>query len=127
MTISSEITNILNDLGSRFGVVIDWSSQNVVPYVQDLVSRIAKLEMCNSIIALVFGIICLVVVIICIRFFVKHWEDDIEESTGTLVVIFAIMSLIGICILIPIGIDGLTQAIYLPELTAIEYIQRLMK
>ena len=72
MTISSEITNILNDLGSRFGVVIDWSSKNVVPYVQDLVSRIAKLEMCNSIIALVFGIICLVVGIICIRFFAKH-------------------------------------------------------
>lgn len=127
MTISSEITNILNDLGSRFGVVIDWSSQNVVPYVQDLVSRIAKLEMCNSIIALVFGIICLIVGIICIRFFVKHWEDDIEEITGTLVIIFAIMSLIGMCTLIPIGINGLTKAIYLPELTAIEYIQRLMK
>lgn len=127
MTISSEITNILNDLGSRFGVVIDWSSQNVVPYVQDLVSRIAKLQMCNSIIALVFGIICLVVGIMCIRFFAKHWEDNIEEIMGTLVIIFAIMSLIGVCTLIPIGIDGLTKAIYLPELTAIEYIQRLMK
>ena len=120
MTISSEITNILNDLGSRFGVLIDWSSQNVMPYVQDLVSRITKLEMCNSIIALVFGIIC-------IRFFAKHWEDDVEEITGTLVVIFAIMSLIGVCILIPSGIDGLTKAIYLPELTAMEYIQRLME
>ena len=42
-------------------------------------------------------------------------------------VIFAIMSLIGVCILIPSGIDGLTKAIYLPELTAMEYIQRLME
>ena len=127
MTISSEITNILNDLGSRFGVVIDWSSQNVVPYVQDLVSRIAKLEMCNSIIALVFGIICLVAGIICIRFFAKHWEDEVEEIIGTLVIIFGILSVVGMCTLIPIGINGLTKAIYLPELTANEYIQRLMK
>ena len=127
MTISSEITNILNDLGSRLGVVIDWGSENVVPYVQDLVSRIAKLEMCNSIIALVFGIICLVVVIACVRFIIKRWEDDIEEIAGILVVVFAIIGVMGMCIFIPIGISGLTQAIYLPEMTAIEYIQKLTR
>lgn len=127
MTISSEITNILNDLGSRFGVVIDWSSQNVVPYVQDLVSRIAKLEMCNSIIAIVCGVACLVGLILIVRFAVKHWEDYVDEVIGTFVVIIFIAFLIGIFTLIPIGVDGLTKAIYLPELTAIEYIQRLMK
>ena len=127
MTISSEITNVLNDLGSRFGVLIDWSSQNVMPYVQDLVSRIAKLQMCNSIIAIVCGIACLIVTILIIRFSVKHWEDCIEEVVGTSLVIIFILCLVGMFTLIPIGVDGLTQAIYLPELTAIEYIQRLMK
>ena len=127
ITISSEITNILNDLGSRLGVVIDWSSQNVVPYVQDLVSRIAKLQICNSIIAIVCGIVCLVGLILIIRFAIKHWEDYVEEVVGTFVIVIFIACLIGIFTLIPIGVDGLTQAIYLPELTAIEYIQRLMK
>ena len=127
MTISSEITNVLNDLGSRFGVVIDWSSQNVVPYVQDLVSRIAKLEMCNSIIAIVCGVACLIVTILIIRFSVKHWEDCIEEVVGTSLVIIFILCLVGMFTLIPIGVNGLTKAIYLPELTAIEYIQNLIK
>ena len=127
MTISSEITNVLNDLGSRLGVVIDWSSQNVVPYVQDLVSRIAKLQMCNSIIAIVCGVACLVVLILIIRFAVKHWEDYVEEVVGTFVVVIFIFCLIGMFTLIPIGVNGLTKAIYLPELTAIEYIQNLMK
>lgn len=127
MTISSEITNILNDLGSRFGVVIDWSSQNVVPYVQDLVSRIAELEMVNSIIAIVCGVACLVGLILIIRFAVKHWEDYVEEVVGTFVVLIFLGCLIGIFTLIPIGVNGLTKAIYLPELTAIEYIQNLMK
>lgn len=127
MTISSEITNILNDLGSRFGVVIDWTSQNVTPYIQDLISRIAKLEMCNSIIVLLFGIICVIAVILCIRFTVKHYEDDVDDFIGASIVTICIICGTLMLILIPIGIDGLTKAIYLPELTAIEYIQKLIK
>ena len=127
MTISSEITNILNDLGSRFGVLIDWSSQNVAPYVQDLVSRIAKLQMCNSIIAIVCGIACVIVTILIIRFFIKHYDDMIDEVVGTFLIVIFILCLIGMFTLIPIGVDGLTKAIYLPELTAMEYIQNLMK
>ena len=128
MTISSEITNILNDLGSRFGVVIDWSSQNVVPYVQDLMARIAKLEMCNSIIAIVCGIACLVVVIFGAKWSIKYWDsDDCNEWAEIIIGVLVIVGLIGTCALIPVGIEGLTKAIYLPELTAIEYIQRLMK
>lgn len=131
MTISSEITNILNDLGSRFGVVIDWSSQNVVPYVQDLVSRIAKLEMVNSVGAICFGIISLVITVLLIRFIFKHYEDlnfDVYFGAKEVFLILGIVifGMLGM-ILIPGGVSGLTKAIYLPELTAIEYIQRLMK
>lgn len=127
MTISSEITNILNDLGNRLGIAIDWTSQNVTPYIQDLVSRIAKLEMCNSIIVLLFGIICVIATILCIRFTVKHYEDDIDEFIGISIVTICIICGILMLILIPVGIDGLTKAIYLPEFTAIEYIQKLIK
>lgn len=127
MTISSEITNILNDLGSRLGVAIDWTSQNVTPYIQDLISRIAKLEMCNSIIILIFGIICLIATILCIGFFIKHYEDDVDEFTGIAITVGCFVCAILMFILIPIGIDGLTKSIYLPEFTAVEYIQKLIK
>lgn len=127
MTISSEITNILNDLGNRLGIAIDWTSQNVTPYIQDLVSRIAKLEMCNSIIILLFGIICVIATILCIRFTVKHYEDDVDEFIGISIVTICIICGVLMLILIPIGIDGLTKSIYLPEFTAIEYIQKLIK
>ena len=127
MSISSEITNILNDLGNRLGIAIDWTSQNVTPYIQDLISRIAKLEMCNSIIALICGIICVIATILCIRFTVKHYEDDVDEFIGISIVTICIICGVLMLILIPIGIDGLTKSIYLPEFTAIEYIQKLIK
>lgn len=46
---SDEIIKILDDLGQRFGIAIDWSSQNVMPYLQDLISRYIKYETMTSI------------------------------------------------------------------------------
>ena len=40
---SEEIIKVLNDLASRFGVAIDWTNQNIVPYLQDLMTRFIKL------------------------------------------------------------------------------------
>ena len=36
---SEEIIKILDDLGRRFGILIDWSSKNILPYLQDLIPR----------------------------------------------------------------------------------------
>lgn len=33
---SNEIIKVLDDLSERLGIAIDWSSQNVMPYLQDL-------------------------------------------------------------------------------------------
>lgn len=46
---SDEIIKILDDLGQRFGIAIDWSSQNVMPYLQDLVRRFTTYEIATSI------------------------------------------------------------------------------
>ena len=83
--------------------------------------------MCNSIIVLLFGIICVIATILCIRFTVKHYEDDVDEFIGISIVTICIICGVLMLILIPIGIDGLTKSIYLPEFTAIEYIQKLIK
>ncbi len=39
MNISKEILNTIDGLGERFGVVIDWSKENVYPQVADLCER----------------------------------------------------------------------------------------
>lgn len=129
MTISSEITNILNDLGSRLGVVIDWGSANVVPYVQELVSRIAKLTIANNAIAIAFGVVSLIVAWILGRYLYKNRDElDFSYDVYPVMLIGLVVCLVfaGLVIL-PIGATEITQAIYLPEMTAIEYIQKLAK
>lgn len=37
---SSEMINVLNKLAEKFGVMIDWTSDNLAPYLTELYSRI---------------------------------------------------------------------------------------
>jgi len=46
---ANEIIKVLDNLGEKFGIAIDWSSANVVPYLQDLMTRIVKYETYTSI------------------------------------------------------------------------------
>lgn len=36
---SEEIIKVIDELGKRFGIVIDWSNQNIIPYLQELLKR----------------------------------------------------------------------------------------
>lgn len=128
MTISSEITNILNDLGNRLGVVIDWGNQNIVPYIQELVKRIAYLRIANCIIWLVVAIILTVVIIKTIKWLYKYSKSDERDVYSedmiyiggiTMMIIFATIALVGYVW----ALSKLPEAIFLPEITAIEYIK----
>ena len=55
---SDEIIKILDDLGQRFGIAIDWSAQNVMPYLKDLMSRFINYEMITSVVWMVVFISC---------------------------------------------------------------------
>ena len=44
MTVSSEIIEVLDYLGEKFGIAIDWTSNNVLPYLQTLADKFIKWE-----------------------------------------------------------------------------------
>ena len=48
MSFSSQFIEVLDALCEKFGIVIDWTSQNVVPYLTDLAARIITYEIWTS-------------------------------------------------------------------------------
>lgn len=52
MTISKEIINVLDYLGKQFGIAIDWTSENVMPYLEELCGRFIEYEVFNSFITI---------------------------------------------------------------------------
>ena len=58
MNVSKEILNVIDGLGERFGVVIDWSKDNVYPQVADICERLIHYKLvCQWIWFAVFAVI----------------------------------------------------------------------
>lgn len=54
---SEEIIKVLDNLCEKFGIAIDWTSQNVVPYLKELVGRFINYEVVTSIFWIIVGVI----------------------------------------------------------------------
>ena len=48
-TVSNQIIEVLNALCEKFGIAIDWTGQNVLPYVQELMKKIVNYEFWTSV------------------------------------------------------------------------------
>ena len=126
---SDEIIKLLDDLGRRFGIVIDWSSENVMPYLQDFMSRYINYEIITSIVWLIVLVVCCTGMVIAIPRLIKY-ERECNESDcvvwPTVVVVF-FMAMIILC-LIGIGsqINDLIICNTIPEKMIIDYVNYLV-
>ena len=123
---SEEIIKILDDLGERFGIAIDWTSQNVLPYLQDLINRFIKYDIAINILLIILGIIFLIITIIAIR---KIKKDSKEISCYELLdegmpqFLIICISIIIMLYTFSTGPTKIIQDIYLPEKSIYEYIK----
>lgn len=124
MSFSSELIKILDDLGRRFGIVIDWSSENIIPYLQELVGRFIKWEITTSSIWIVFAIAVIVSSCILLKKSINIIKKDDFCSDGWVYAFFMSIGFlsIGIIVFFVQSFD-IAKAIFLPELTIYEYIQ----
>lgn len=54
MTVSEQIIEVLNVLCAKLGIVIDWTADNIVPYMEELFAKFIQFEIYTSIFWLVF-------------------------------------------------------------------------
>ena len=66
---SQEIINVLNYLGEKLGIAIDWTSANVMPQVTNILGRYRIMEIVSSSMAL---ILCLAAIIVMIAVITKN-------------------------------------------------------
>ena len=129
MSISNEIITILDDLGKRIGIAIDWSSQNITPYITELFGRFIKWEIATSIIWIVFATIVIALYVVWVVKGYKKFENaNVFDEDGYILI--TVMGLfVGIVFVVVMGtqIFDICRCIYLPELEIYNYISGLMK
>lgn len=119
---------ILNDLSSRMGVAVDWTATNIMPYLQDLGTRIATYVFWSRIIGIcILTVLVIIAAIVCIvvlkktDFSVEYYEGK-EVAAVTCLIISGIM-IVGSLIAIPnMALDAI-EAKYLPEKAIYSYVE----
>jgi len=133
---NEEIIKVVDELGKRFGIVIDWTNQNITPYLQDLMARYIQYDLCYNIIWLIINILTVVigipVIIKLTRYCAKKSRDSdrydsVDGDTVKCILSGIAIGCLSIWILlnffnIGFKIENIIQDKYIPEKTIYEYI-----
>ena len=145
---ADEIIKVLDDLAARMGVAINWSAENVLPYVTELSEKIVRYELWTSVVALLvpitFGIMLFLFAKCvfkprtrkCIKYsYDTHRDEEVEETytirneNDMLVDIALFVSILLEVVLIAcnlLNVFDIIACLTFPEKVILEYLQELM-
>ncbi len=121
MSVSSQIIDVLNHLGMKFGLAIDWSQENIIPYLQELAGKYISWEIATSWMYIIFGvalILCAIVV----------WVIEVKTSTSLGSFYFLAIFLVAAALL-TFGVQtyDILTCKFFPEKQILEYVKTLMQ
>ena len=130
---SEEIIKILDELGKRFGIVIDWSNQNIIPYLQELLKRFICYRNITACVWIILSIAMTIGGIVMVKFLNKWRKSDNydKDYCSNDDMLAALGYMFSICI-IALGIGsiignmfGIVKNICMPEMVVYEYIKNI--
>lgn len=122
MEFGSEIIKVLEFIGQKLGIAFDWSSETIMPYLQELIQKVVRYEIATSMtwififsLLLYFGYN----IVKKLRQKAKYQDDLIMLN-----ILLATICVIG-AIVISNQIFDIIEAVTLPEMTFYNYIQSI--
>ena len=123
MTVSSEIFEVLDYLGEKFGIAIDWTSNNVLPYLQALIDKFIKWEIFTSILWIAIAAFIIVMTITLMN--LKRFRKINEETDGMLYVLAGLL-ILGFFVVICIQIFDIIECNIFPEKILYDFIKTML-
>lgn len=124
--ISDEIINVLEYLAQKIGLTIDWTSENVLPYVEQLFEKFIAYEIATS---FAWIGIYIFISIAATLFFVftskiaERQQDSFMLEVGTVALIFVLgISFIVICV----QFFDIIECNVFPEKAIYEYLKMML-
>ena len=145
MTFSEQFKELFELICEKIGVVIDWSQENVVPYVIDFFKRYVAYNIVEEILLILFSIVLIVGVVIVFKIIIKdrarceskkkdtafwdyyHYDKDVEAGLGaSLSFVFGSIILVGAIVMFCCGVSELLKWCFVPEFQIVEKISYLI-
>ena len=135
MTVSEQIIQVIDSLCEKFGIVIDWTSANVIPYVTTLMTKLIQWEIWSSVAWMVIMVVLTVVSIIATKICIPVFKNgianqrhyDVGWSVGAFFAIAGLVLFYGVAIcVIGTQIFDIIKCCTFPEMYIFEYIQGMI-
>lgn len=123
MTVSQQIIDVMDSLFLRFGVAVDWTSENVFPYIQELAGKFITYEIATSCMYIVIALLIATIVIVLIKLIN---DKKINDEDGDFVIVILILSALALFIIFAQLFD-IIACIVFPEKELFEYVRSLIK
>lgn len=136
MTVSEQIIQVVDALCERFGIAIDWTSENVIPYMTVLCGKLVNYEIWTSIVSMVIWLSIMIASIVAVKKFSPTFKDGLDKdrrnydigwtfATVIAVIFLVIMNVIAICT-IECQITDIIKCLTFPEMYVFEYVQSII-
>lgn len=130
MEVSDQIIAVLDNLCAKFGIAIDWTADNVLPYVKELFGKFITYEIVTSVIWIVLGIIGIVTAYTIRKNYCKKNKiesiDDLDDMAFGLTVVF-IIALLAIIPMVVVQIFDIAACLAFPEKILFDRVTDLMQ
>lgn len=95
MNVSEQIITVLDDLCRRFGIVIDWTSQNIAPYLTELAEKFIAFEVKTSwfwiIAALSVAALFWIMSLVCLL--IHGFDSEGSICLGVVAIVFTVIAI----------------------------------
>lgn len=116
------MVEVIRELSEQLGVAIDWSNQNIIPYMNDLLHRYVQSEMIKSILWIVLFVSGIILVCVFLNNYKKNIKDESLKGNfdAACVVVIGILS-----VLICSFIEYIIEISIFPEQTFVQMLLEL--
>ena len=136
MNVSDQIIQVLDNLCEKFGLVIDWTSENVVPYISTLCTKLVSYEIWTSVAWMAVMVVMSITSVIIMKRLVPIFKNGIEKDRRTYDVGWGLgagFSIFGLCVLylatimvIVTQVMDIIKCVTFPEMFIFEYVQSIL-
>lgn len=141
MTVSEQIIQVVDALCEKFGIAVDWTAKNIIPYIETLCGKLITYEICTSIVWIIIMVSLSIGSVVAAKKLTPIFKKKIEEGKRSYSCLcendwdmgagFAIAGLIIInfisIIVVGTQIMDIIKCLTFPEMYVFEYVGALIQ
>lgn len=126
MKMNMEIEKAIDKIAEKFGIVINWSQDNIYPYIRDILQRYRTVSIVHDAVAIgILGLLILSAILI-LKSRGKSIKDSYDEFIFAIFMVLYFFVLAFLLLITICKIYDLTNWIFVPEMQFVKELAKLI-